>query len=373
MKRALFFTFNIIFYIGIFLILISSIGSQILQRPFIFTVIQSNSMYPLFERGDIVFVDGVGNDDSIDIGQNYIFYSETGQLADKGWIFHRVIEGNDSNGYITKGDNNDYTDQSYGSNGAIKREWIKSKSITVNENTLALPKAGYITLWLGQFISKAQSSQLTIPIFLIVITLLIAFAELMKRPQRRKKTKLGKDFIYIFGGLTFSILLCGIMLANTQLYRLNYGVSENAEAALMGSDIGIIKKGTEKTIPLPEIYHESSFPITLTMTSNDQNFEFSHSAALLRSGTTINPTLKVKAVKVGQYSSKVYVGYLLPLLPKEIIYKVSSYNYWLAILMISLLPGLPITMYPFLSRKTRRNWKKEIRRKYRRIRQALPV
>lgn len=373
MKKAILTVFNIIFYSGIFLILISSVGSQILQRPFIFTVIQSNSMYPLFERGDIVFVDGVDSGESIEIGRNYIFYSETGQLADKGWIFHRVIEGNESEGYITKGDYNDYTDQSYGSNAAIKREWIISKSITVGENTLVLPKVGYITLWLGQFINKAQSSQLTIPIFLVVITLMIGFAELVKKPQKKKKTKLGKDFIYIFGGLTFSILLCGIMMANTQLYRLDYGVSESAEAALMGSDIGILKKGSEKTIPLPEIYHESSFPITLTMTSNDHNFELSHNAALLKSGTTINPTLKVNAENVGQYSSKVYVGYLLPLLPKDIIYKVSSYNYWLAILMVSLLPGLPITLYPFLSRKARRNWKKEIRRKLRRIRQALPV
>ncbi|MBE4907172.1 signal peptidase I [Bacillus luteolus] len=374
MRKQLKLTYNLIFYSIFFIIITASIGSQLLNRPIIFSVIQSNSMYPLFERGDMAFVSGVAKNDTISIGDIYIFRSKEGDLRDKGWIFHRVIEGDDSTGYITKGDNNDYTDQSYGGNIPIEREWIVSKAITIGNTPLVLPKIGYITLWLGEWIKKLQTNPMTLPILVIIITFLIAVSELIKKPKKKKKKeKLGSEYLYIFGGLTISVLLAGTMLSTTQIYKLPYEISKKSEGVIMGSDVGIIKLGEPKTIALKEIHHPGAFPLTVTFTSKDPQIKINPRVIRMKKGDRVLPELTVQSSVEGQFASTVHIGYFLPLLPKSLIYQLASINYWFALAIVSLLPGIPIMMYPLFDKKVRRNWAKQIRRSTRRMKKRLPM
>ena len=149
---------NILLAIGILCTLIAAVGSAITKKPVLLTVIRSNSMYPVWERGDMVIIENLKEKDTIHNGDIVFFKTKEGSLADKGWIAHRVMSGNDDKGFITKGDANDYTDQESDGTGPIKREWIAGRALTIGETPIVIPKIGYLSLW----VEKYQSNPLYI-------------------------------------------------------------------------------------------------------------------------------------------------------------------------------------------------------------------
>ena len=102
---------NTLLAIGILCTLIAAVGSAITKEPVLLTVIRSNSMYPVWERGDMVIIKNLKEKETVHNGDIVFFKTEKGSLADKGWIAHRVVDGNADKGFITKGDANEYTDQ----------------------------------------------------------------------------------------------------------------------------------------------------------------------------------------------------------------------------------------------------------------------
>ena len=105
---------NALLAIAILCTLIAAVGSAITKKPVLLSVIRSNSMYPVWERGDMVIIKNLNEKDIIHNGDIVFFETEEGSLSDKGWIAHRVMDGNETQGYVTKGDANDYTDQNDG-------------------------------------------------------------------------------------------------------------------------------------------------------------------------------------------------------------------------------------------------------------------
>ena len=59
----------------------------------------------------MVIIKNVNEKKTVHIGDIVFFKTDEGSLADKGWIAHRVVDGNVDKGFITKGDANKYTDQ----------------------------------------------------------------------------------------------------------------------------------------------------------------------------------------------------------------------------------------------------------------------
>ena len=47
--------FNVFIYSVLIFFLAASIGTAVTGKPFLMTVIRSNSMYPVLQRGDLVF------------------------------------------------------------------------------------------------------------------------------------------------------------------------------------------------------------------------------------------------------------------------------------------------------------------------------
>ena len=85
---------NTLLAIVILCTLIAAVGSAITKEPVLLTVIRSNSMYPVWERGDMVIIKNLKDKDTVQIGDIVFFKTDEGSLADKGWIAHRVMDGN---------------------------------------------------------------------------------------------------------------------------------------------------------------------------------------------------------------------------------------------------------------------------------------
>lgn len=358
---------NIVFTLVILSTLFAAVSSAITKEPVLLTVIRSNSMYPVWQRGDMVIIENLGEKESVTKGDIVFFKSEEGSLSGQGWIAHRVIDGNEEQGFITKGDANEYTDQK--SDGiSVKREWIVGRAITIGDTPLVIPKIGYLSLWVEQF----QTSPYLLPGIAVILAIIIGIGELMSGQKRRKKDH-GMDLqlIYIVAGLTITVIMGATMLASAQKINLKYEVSSESQGVLMGSAVGIMKVGDEVSNPLAELSNGGFFKLIGSINTDDAQIKLSHSQLALSKGDTVNTTIKVVAEKPGKYDSSIQVGLFYPFLPSPLIYFLAEKSYWLALGVVSLVPGLPLMLYPVIDGKMRRKTLKVIRKRKNRLMSIL--
>lgn len=127
-------------------ILIIVVGIVVAQHM---NVVTSESMEPVFFRGDIVLIEKTNfmglsefNPEDIQIG-DIVIYNAT--WFKNGPVIHRVIgKGTDQNGekfYVIKGDHNPIADPT-----VAYPSQILSKVITIGNIPLSIPKIGYINL-----------------------------------------------------------------------------------------------------------------------------------------------------------------------------------------------------------------------------------
>lgn len=362
---------NSILFIIMLLTLIAAIGSSITEKPFLLTSVRSNSMYPLFQRSDMLLLKNITSNDKLNIGDIVVFKSKEGSLSTKGWIVHRIIEGNENNGFITQGDANLYTDQETGGNPPVTREFIASKVLSIGNVVLKFPLIGYLPLWIEEY----QSSPYILPLMAVFLAIIVGFSELKGNSKKRKKktTNLELPLIYIVSGITISVIIAGTMIATSQQINVSYEISENSSGILMGSNIGILKVGDTQEKPIADLENKSFFPITVAITNNDDQISNSHSLIKLNPGDSLTTSMILEAKNPGTYKSKVSIGMFYPFLPSEVIFFLASKSYWLALITISLLPGIPLIIYPFLDRKMRIKSKKEIKHIYRKISRKIPL
>ena len=284
---------NILLVIAILCTLIAAVGSAITKEPVLLTVIRSNSMSPVWERGDMVIIKNLKDKDIVHNGDIIFFETEEGSLAEKGWIAHRVVSGDISQGFITQGDANKTTDQQDGS-GPIERDWIAGRALTLGQTPLVIPKLGYLSLWMEEY----QSNSFLLPVISLLLAGLIAFGE-MKSGKRRKKKSKGMELqlIYIMGGFTIAIIMGATMLASGQTLNLIYEVSEQEKGVLMGSDVGILQVGDEVTQPLSELKNGGFIPLIGSITTNDKQIVPSHKNLHLSQGQQLDTTYTVTATR----------------------------------------------------------------------------
>jgi signal peptidase len=103
------------------------------EKPIMAVV--SNSMVPVFSKGDLIVVKGL-ECEKIEVGDIIVYNNPQRNIP----IVHRVVELDyDSQGdslFTTKGDNNGHTDQSSGISPPVRCEWVRG------EVRLIIPKLG---------------------------------------------------------------------------------------------------------------------------------------------------------------------------------------------------------------------------------------
>jgi signal peptidase len=354
------------FYIIIALLLVASVGSAIIKQPLLVTIVRSYSMYPVLDRGDAVFIKRVGSGDRIKNGDIIVFKVDSGSYASQGWIMHRIVGGNQKDGFITKGDANEQADQAFGGSPLIKPEWVVSKAVTLGKYPLKLPLLGYIPLLLEVF----QKNPLTLPVITVILAVAIGISEIVgagRTRKKRKKSSLDLPLIYFLGGLTIVIVLGASMLSISQRLTVQYEVSRDVKGVMMGSEIGILKVGERLEQDFVELGNSGIFPVTVTITHNDPQIKINHDKLSIKPDEKVKTLLNIKADTPGKCNSKVWVGVFFPILPMNIINFLAKKSYWLALLIVSTVPGLPVMLYPLLDYKIRKRTKIELRRQFRRL------
>ena len=162
---------------------LSALGSMLTDHPFLFGAVRSDSMMPLFGRGDMVAVWPLNDSHIIEEGDIVVFKHDAGSLAGLGWIIHRVVSGNDEDGFITQGDQNEFPDQHDGNTPPIEREQMASRVVVIGDRPVVLPMIGYVTFRLRDI----QQNPCFAPGILIILSLIIGEHIIRGRRSGHKK------------------------------------------------------------------------------------------------------------------------------------------------------------------------------------------
>lgn len=351
---------DIVLVIIVIISVSAAIVSAVLKKPFLLTAVRSNSMYPLFRRGDILFISPVAKNTKLNVGDIIVFDPKEGSLASKGDVVHRIYSGNEAEGFITKGDANSEIDQSSKGDSLIKKEWVSNRVITISKHPLKIPLLGFVPLYM----EKIRTNSFLLPVLAVVLAAIIAVYELKNPKRKQKKSKLEMQFIYFFSGITVSVTLAASMLTLGQHLKLEYIVSDSGSGLLSGSDVGVIKTGEIIEKPLSTFSNKGLLPMVCVLSAKDKQVSFNHEIEILDPKHDLDTTYIVNASTPGEYSSDIDIGMFYPLLPKKIISLLAKESYWLTLIVISIIPGLPIMLYPLFDPKMRHRTFKVIRSKF---------
>ena len=348
---------NTAFMIIVSILVVVTTISQIRHQPTVAVAVRSWSMTPLITRGDIVFIKPVTQNSSFSEGQIIVFRSIENGIND--WTLHRIVGGSDKDGFVTQGDANEETDQLGNRFPLIQPAWIAGVVPMIGKTPLKIPLVGRLSLYMQE---NTKNPKL-FPIFLGVLFGVLVLDEVLKSPKRRKKEVLAKGQLYILGGFVFSFLIGTLMLASSLFITLPYGVDDHS-AVLMGSSIGILQKGESRELKLAELTNKGPIPSFYFAVSNDKHVILQQNEFRLQHGgsTTIKATLI--AEQLGMQTVTIQICMFLPFLPTTFIAFLARINIWLAFIIVSLTPALPLFLLPWLDPRIRRDLGRKWRKRF---------
>jgi len=146
-------------------------------EPSIAVAVRSWSMEPLLTRGDLVFIRPVRAGYEYQNGQVIVF--QPGHRGDE-WVMHRIVDGDAEDGFITRGDASDQTDQDR-DYAPVRPEQIAGVALFLGGLILKIPYLGNLML----FFSEDLNNPLLLTVFLSILALLLIWTPKSKNRDHR--------------------------------------------------------------------------------------------------------------------------------------------------------------------------------------------
>ena len=349
----------IIFVMILAVLIISPVLTIIRQQPSLAVAVRTWSMTPLLTRGDMVFIKPVNHNTELKKNHIIVYRAPDEGIAD--WTMHRIIDGDVESGFITKGDANTKSDQENKNHPRVQEDWICGIVPTISNFPLKIPFMGYIPLFLEEY----MENKMLIPALLSILALALLIDELSSSNKKRKKESMQKHHLYYLGGLAFTGIMGAVMLMSSIFITFPYGV-DDSPAVVAGSDVGILKIGEAHEIKVAELKNDGFVTTFYHASSNDPKVILDRETYRLAPGDSVEVKATVYAEQEGIYQARVNIGMFLPFLPTALTGYLAGYNIWFAYLAVSLVPAIPLFVYPFVDNRFRKRivkyWRKRLYR-----------
>ena len=355
-------------YAVLALVLIASLGSVLEGHPFLLEVEQSNSMFPLLQRGDIALVLPLPSSDA-HVGSIVMYHPTKGPLTAEGYIVHRIVGGSPATGYLTKGDNNPTTDQAAKATGRVPPTWIDGIIPTIGSQPLRVPLVGYLAIWAATYLKHLYA----LPAAGALLALLVAISDRHRAGHRHRS---GRQTAVVIALVTSALVLAAVTavvtLATSEREVAPYKVAAT-EGVMNGSTVGVLREGQIVHVKIGQLQNTGLFPLAVTVTSSDPNAFLAPRDFWLPTAHQRTVEMTVRAKGAGMHSSVIWIGLFPPLLPPGVLWELAARSYWLALAAASAAPTLPFFVYLMCWRMPRRAVARLGRRALRPLWRVLPL
>lgn len=318
---------------------LSLFAGQVLGVPLGLAFVETGSMAPTMEPGDGFVALPPELTGGVSEGDVVVFDAKTiegGRLTT-----HRVV-GRTSEGYVTRGDANPFTDQQ-GGEPPVPRDRIVAEALQVGGTAVVVPNLGagvgairevFTTAggWVGLSLNQVVAFAL--------VGLLTAYLldETGAAGETRTERSVGRDtgfsgLVLIGGAVALIVVVATVtMTAASGTTTVPYDSVGPGTA-----DQGGIPAGTTANASV-ELSNGGVVPMTATLSTDDPNATLATKRVSLppRSTRTVNVTITAPA-HPGTYETTVERGQYLAVLPGAVLSALASAGHWLAVAAVDLL------------------------------------
>jgi signal peptidase len=352
---------DIVLLIVLAVLLVTGVGSLVTGNPVLATVVRSDSMVPVYTRGDIAIVWNWAQQYSP--GDVVLFVPQEGTLAGV-FTLHRIVKQDSDGLFRTKGDAAVQDDQTAGLAGRIARAQMLAKAVCIGGIPLKIPRVGIVSLWIAE--SPHAYSRIMVIGAMLLMVVLSAFELRRSRRRSRLRAKPSPSVLLVALGVLLVSSLSALTLIQTKQIDLVYEVGQSA-GVISGQPIGILMPGESVSRQVANIQNSGFLPMYVLVSSDDPSVSVGHALHTLRPGESQQIIVEVNAVSHGEFRSRLRLSLVFPILPASAIAVAASVNHYLGALLGPSLVGFVMLTLWLLDPATRR-WMHRRSRKLLRLR-----
>jgi len=323
---------------------------QVLGQPVLLSYVTSGSMEPTIETGDGFVAIPTAVAGPVEEGDVVVFEAE--QIQGGGLTTHRIVEETDQ-GFITRGDNNPFTDQDSGE-PLVKREQIVAVAWQPGSDPVVIPYLGTVVegvqgvldtlqLRLAQvFGSRALLGTQGIAYLIFGLTVVLYGLDVYLSNDRRRERGPERDS-GLSARLLIGVMAAALVLAATATMVAPAGPQSyqviSSEFESERSDV--IQQGSSETLQFT-VGNGGQVPVYVFFEEGSQNIDIEPQQFRVGGTDQRNGTLTLTAPpETGSYRFFLTEHRYLALLPQSHIQTLYSIHPWLPIVVIDALIGVP--------------------------------
>ncbi len=146
-------TFSITLQVILVLVVVSLVVGQYLGQPVFLSFVETGSMQPVLDPGDGFIAIPAPIAGGIGVGDVVTFDAQ--EIEGGGLTTHRVVEETER-GYVTRGDNNPFTDQD-GGEPVVQDADVVAKALTVGGSVVVIPHLGTVAMGFQSALGSLQT------------------------------------------------------------------------------------------------------------------------------------------------------------------------------------------------------------------------
>lgn len=338
--------------VGVLLVVVvlALLLGQVLGQPVLLSYVTSESMAPTIQTGDGFVAIPAAVAGPVGEGDVVVFDAE--QIEGGGLTTHRIVDETEQ-GFITRGDNNPFTDQDSGE-PPVKREQIVAVAWQPGSDPVVVPYLGtgvegvrgvleMLQLRLAQlFGSRALLGTQGIAYLIFGLTVVLYGLDVYFSNDRRRDRGRERD-----SGLSARLLI-GVMAAALVLAATATMVAPAGPQSyqIISSEFGsersdVIQQGTSETLQFT-IGNGGQVPVYVFFEEGSENIDIEPHRLRLGGEDYRNGTLTLTAPpETGTYRLFLTENRYLAILPQSHVESLYTIHPWLPIVVIDALIGVP--------------------------------
>jgi signal peptidase len=340
------FVGRLLSFVTVLLILASLviISGGILGRPLLLAAVPTGSMVPALHPGDLIPVLPTWLLSAPDIDGVVVFRT----AHDHDWIVHRIVAGNGTDGFVTKGDANPVSDPF-----RVYRKDIAGVVPQWHGAPIRFPRLGALRMSEGPFSSPVVAGvALVLGIFLMIMDSRPR-VRIANMRHRSSQPVTDSALLSLYMGLAATAFVATLVPPLTLSLRTPVAYEIVRQRPFNVTRAGQYLQG-QPHVEAVVMTNPSPLPLLLVFSSDDPHLTYEPAWAIIPGSSAYTFHAQVDTTEAGMFHATLHTGVLIPLLPAAILVPLGKASFAAAAVVTALIPGAVIVCIGLVDRRSRR-------------------